>query len=38
MSRKTLIIVGGLFVILILVAWSGSGAIERWLLALHGAH
>jgi len=38
MSRRTLVIVvGGLLVILILVAWSGSGAIERWLLALHGA-
>lgn len=38
MSRRTLVVVGGILVILILVAWSGSGAIERWLLALHGVN
>lgn len=37
MSRKTLIIVGGILAILILVGWSAGGAIERWFLALHGS-
>ena len=38
MSRRALVITGVIVVVFVLVAWRASGAIERWLLALHGAH
>lgn len=38
MSRRALVIAGLIVAVFVLVAWRAGGAIERWLLALHGAH
>ena len=38
MSRRVLVIAGVIAVVLVVVIWRAGGAIERWLLALHGSH
>ena len=38
MSRRVLVIAGVIVVVFAVVIWRAGGALERWLLALHGSH